>query len=164
MAWMFDRLLQRSRRERRLLALLALVGLPALVWLWLVSPLLESRRAVMQQIAEAQALQFWVTERAADQQQLGQVLSTGPIPPIGISGLEQSLVAAQLRHQVTRLSGQGDGVIDLGFDRVEFIALASWLSQSDPGWGYDITALRLQRHADPGLISAELTLVPQQAP
>lgn len=164
MGRMMDLLLQRSPRERRLLALLALVVIPALAWLWLVAPLLERRGTVSRQLAEVQALQLWVAERAAEQQQLGQPKGSQPNPPLGISGLEQSLVTAQLRPQVTRLSGQGDGGIDLGFDRVAFVALASWLSQMDPNWGYDIAALRLQRLEDPGLVSAELTLLPQQSP
>jgi len=162
MVRMIDMLLRLSPRERRLLGLLTLVVIPALLWLWLIAPLLESRAALLRQTAEAQALQLWVADRAADQQQLGQ--GAGLTPPIGISGLEQSLVAAQLRPQVTRLGGQVDGGIELGFETVEFAALASWLSRMDPGWGYDIATLRLQRHEDPGLVSAELTLLPQQAP
>jgi len=164
MARMIDMLLRLSPRERRLLGLLALVVIPALLWIWLIAPLLESRAALLRQTAEAQALQLWVADRAADQQQLGQGQGAGPTPPIGISGLEQSLVTAQLRPQVTRLGGQVDGGIELGFETVEFAALASWLSRMDPGWGYDIATLRLQRHEDPGLVSAELTLLPQQAP
>lgn len=162
MTRMTDLLLRRSPRERRLLALLVLVLGGALLWLWLVSPLLVGRAAQLQQLAQAQALQLWVAERAADQQQLAQAQQ--PSPPIGISGLEQGLVGAQLRQQLTRLSGAGDGAIELAFEAVEFTALARWLSQMDPGWGYDIVSLRLQRHRDPGLISAELVLAPQQAP
>ena len=162
MAWGIDILLHRSPRERRLLGLLAGVVIPALVWLWLVAPLLDRRAAVTRQLTEAQALQLWVAERAADQQQMRQALDRGPSPPIGISGLEQSLMATQLRSRVTRLSGQGDGGINLGFDEVEFTALASWLSRMDPGWGYDITVLRLQRLENPGLVAAEMTLLPHQ--
>ena len=166
MTQMIDMLLRLSPRERGLLGLLALVVMPALLWLWLIAPLLDSRAAALRQTAEARALQLWVAERAADQAQLGRPQGSQLAPPIGISGLEQSLVAAQLRPMVTRLSGQDDGGIELGFEVVEFALLASWLSQMDPGWGYDIASLRLQRHAeeDPGLISAELTLLPQQAP
>lgn len=166
---MTDMLLRRSPRERRLLGLMALVVLVVGLWLWLIAPLLEARSAVTRQGAETQALQLWVAARAAEQQQLGQAQTHPPTPPIGISALEQSLVAAQLRQQVSRLSGQGDGGqgdggLELGFEAVTFTALASWLSQMDPVWGYDIARLRLQRHADPGLVAAELTLVPQSAP
>jgi len=164
MARMIDMLLQLSRRERGLLGLLGLVLLPALLWVWLIAPLLDNRSAITQQVNEARALQFWVAARAADQQQLGQLQGKQLAPPIGISGLEQSLVAAQLRQQVARLGGQQDGSIELSFEAVEFALLASWMSQMDPGWGYDITVLRLQRRAAPGLVAAELTLQPQQAP
>ena len=159
-----DRLLQLSARERRGLGLMVLVLIPALLWLWLISPLLERRAALTRQLHEAQALQIWVADRAADQLQLGQAQSSQPQPPIGLSGLEQSLVQAQLRAQVTRLAAQTEGGIELGFERVEFTVLASWLSQMDPGWGYDIASLELQRHADPGWVAAKLTLAPQSRP
>jgi len=159
-----DMVLQISPRERRLLGFLVLVLFPVLLWLWLISPLQERRAAVTGQLRDMQALQIWVADRAADQLQLGQTQGGEPIAPIGISGLEQSLLAAQLRSQVTRLGGQEDGGIELGFETVDFTALASWLSQMDPGWGYDIATLRLQRHADPGGVSADLTLVPQSTP
>lgn len=164
MGQLADMVLQLSRRERRLLGLLVLVLLPVLLWLWLISPLLDNRATATHQLRELQALQIWVADRAADQLQLGQAQTSEPSPPIGISGLEQSLMAAQLRALVTRLSGQEDGSIALGFETVDFTVLASWLSQMDPGWGYDIATLRLQRHADPGLVAAALTLVPQSTP
>lgn len=158
-----DLLLRLSPRERHLLGLLGLVLIPALLWLWLISPLLQNRTAITRQITEARALQLWVADRAADQLQLGQPQGSQPAPPIGISGLEQSLVAVQLRQQVTRLGGQGDGGIELGFETVVFADLASWLSQMDPDWGYDLASVRLHRLEVPGLVAADLLLVPQQS-
>jgi type II secretory pathway component PulM len=164
MTRMIDLLLRRSRRERRLLGVLTGVLAAALLWLWLISPLLTTRATLQRQLTQAQALQHWVAERAADQLLLGQATDQIHGPPIGISGLEQGLVVAGLRAQVTRLSGQGDGEIDLAFEAVEFTALARWLSQMDPGWGYEIIRLRLHRHTDPGLVAAELVLAPQRTP
>jgi len=177
-------LLRLSSRERRLLALLALVVTPVLVWLALITPLLDSRAAAQQQAVETRALADWLLARADEQALLGQSAPTQrqPVPeraPIGISGLEQSLVLAGLRPAVTALAAATEGGVELQFDQVEFTALAAWLSQSQPSWGYEIQSFRLQPvtaseggfgvQPDPtaeaaadtaGMISAALTLTP----
>jgi general secretion pathway protein M len=161
---LIDLLLRLSARERRLLALLALLALPAVLWLGLITPLQEARSRAFGQAAETRALGLWLVQRAGDQARLTRPESARRAPPIGISGLEQSLVAAGLRGQVSRLGGTGDGRIELGFDAVEFDALAGWLSRSEPTWGYEIAALRLQRGAAPGQVAAELVLQPPEGP
>lgn len=158
---MIERLLKLSARERGLLALLVAVALPALIWSAVIAPMQTRHAAALAARDEARALGVWVVERAAEQAQLRRARQTGPVPPLGISGLEQSLVEAGLRTAVSALGSQADGRIELRFDAVEFTRLANWLSHSDPGWGYDIAAFRLERGTAPGLVAAALTLEPQ---
>ena len=162
---LIDLLLRLSARERVLLALLGAVLLPAALWLGVVSPLQERHQAAQSSLAQAQALGDWVVARAGEYDQIAQTVSgaagLGPQPPIGISGLEQSLVQVGLREATAALAGQADGRIELRFDVVAFTRLADWLSASDPGWGYDIEAFWLERLETPGMVSADLTLRPQ---
>ncbi len=156
-----DMLLRLSPRERVLLGLLVAVVLPALIWMFAIAPLQARHTAALQAQSDIRALGGWVVDRAAEHARLSADAGPERMPPLGISGLEQSLVAAGLREAVSELGGQADGRIELRFDTVAFTDLAGWLSQSDPGWGYDITAFRLERGEEPGLVAVDLTLEPQ---
>ena len=162
---MIDLLLRLSPRERILLAMMGAVLLPGALWLGVGEPLLARHAAALEARREAEALGLWLVDRAAEQAQIAATTPGAPAPggadPIGISGLEQSLVAAGLRPQVSELSAQSGGGVRLRFDAVQFTRLANWLSASDPGWGYDIAALRLERTDAPGAVAADLTLAPQ---
>ena len=165
---MIDLLLRLSPRERILLALMGAVLLPGALWLGVGEPLLARHAAAVEARHETQALGLWLVDRAAEQAQIAATTQgarapggADPANPIGISGLEQSLVAAGLRPQVSELSAQSGGAVRLRFDAVQFTRLANWLSASDPGWGYDIAALRIERTDAPGAVAADLTLDPQ---
>ncbi|KMK64009.1 type II secretion system protein GspM [Puniceibacterium sp. IMCC21224] len=160
-ARLIDLLLKLAPRERWLLALLVLVALPAALGFGWLLPLSERRAAVEVALQEARAVTGWVSARAADQALLAPAQSSGPSEPIGLSGLEQSLISARLRPLLSELANGSDGGIALRFDAVPFGDLVRWLSASDPGWGYDIVDFRLLRSDDPGIVSAELRLVPQ---
>jgi len=160
---LIDRLLQLTRRERWLLALMVVIILPSLVWLLGLAPLNERRIAAERARQDSHLMALWVLDRAAEQAQLKAATpgAVAAMPPIGISGLEQSLVLAGLRQRVRELAGDGDGGIGLRFDSVVFTELMVWLSQNDPSWGYDIIGFRLQRGPETGTVAAELTLQPQ---
>lgn len=157
------RLAALSRRERALLALLAIAVLPLAAVFGLALPLADARATARQERAEAAALRAWVEDqhavfvaRAAVRPQI-----TGSAAgPIGISGIERRLLEAGLRESATRLTEAGDGTVTLGFDAVSFLALAEWLEQTRSGWGYEITAFSLTRGEEPDLVAAEFTLVP----
>lgn len=161
--WLISALLQRSRRERWLLGLLALVGLPALVVFGLLLPLHEARQAAARDLQEARALLSWVTARSAEQSRLSPPAAVAPRAPIGMSGLEQSLLDSNLRHRVSQLSARSEGGIALRFDAVPFTGLMDWLSRQEPGWGYRIADLRITRSAESGIVAAALTLQPAPA-
>lgn len=159
-ARLIDALLRLSGRERMLLALTAAL-VPLGVGMALLLPLQDQRIAAHTARAEARDLQTWVMARIDEKQSLTRAIPALSQSPIGTSGVEQSLIAARLRPALSALSAEAGGTIDLRFDTVDFVALANWLSDMHPGWGYDITSLRLEAQEDaPGRIAAWITLRP----
>lgn len=154
-------LLGRAPRERWLMAGLAGLVVPlAVVMLW-VLPLLETRATAQAGVTAARDLRLWVGERVAEKAALDAHLpAAGAQAPaaLGISGIEQSLIAAGLRDQVTRLANRDGGGIELGFDAVEFRPLSDWLDQTTQSWGYDIDSFRFDATDRAGTIAASFLL------
>lgn len=158
---MIDFLLRLNSRERALLAVLCCVVLPLALWLGVLVPLSDARNNARTELQEARALTLWVQERAADQTLLLRTDAGAPRDKIGLSGVEQSLISAGLRDQLSEVSNRAGDAIELRFDAVEFEDLSLWLLASDPAWGYDIVALQVERSDTPGIVFSSLTLVPQ---
>ncbi|MCT8161669.1 type II secretion system protein M [Pseudoruegeria sp. SHC-113] len=160
---LYTALAQRSPRERRLLALLVVVGIAGLAFA-ILAPLREARLSAEARVLEERALQGWVQARTAEFSALAAAspaLPEAPTAPIGTSGIEESLIAARLRNKVSRLSAEGDGRVSLAFDTVEFTRLMTWLSGVSARWGYQIEAFSLARTAPEGSVQAELSLAPR---
>lgn len=151
-------LLGLSARERLLLALLVLVALPLGLWLGLVQPMSRARDAARADLAEALELRHWLRERTQEAGRLAQAGQGGRTPPIGIVGLEQSLIGAGLRDRLTELTRRGGDAIEMRFDAVPFVALGDWITGASLDWGYEITALRIRRGTEAGLVAAQFTL------
>lgn len=157
---LIDILLRLAPRERGLLGLLFVVILPAalvLGWLW---PLAEARHAAQSALAEARALDAWVVERQAEKAGLSLPGEADIPPAIGASALEQSLISRKLRPYLSALETRDGGEIALRFDEVNFVDLMRWMDTEDPGWGYRITALSIDRTERSAYVEARLTLVP----
>lgn len=155
-----------SRRKRALIALLFLGAAPLALWFGVVAPQRTALSEARSELAEAAALRDWVAAQDAAMASLlpaAPANRTGAPAPIGVSGIEQSLVAADLRSDVARLAAQGDGSVVLGFDRVRFLALTEWLDAVAPDWGYRIAAFSFTRLDAPDTVAAEFTLTPEAA-
>ena len=157
-------LLGLSPRERRLLALLALVGLPAALWLALAEPLLARRDAARTALAEAEELRGWLIAQR-------RILETLPAPADaetpraeGLSRLEARLQAAGLTPAAlggaVQLSDAGEGAVSLRLERVGFVALMDWLESAEAEGGYRLASLSLGTAAAPGEVAADLRLEP----
>jgi type II secretory pathway component PulM len=157
------RLSQLTGRERALLAVLLVVCLPLAAVFGVIVPLQEARSAAQAEVADARALRAWVESQAAALppeafRQAPQDAGTAGTGPIGISGIEQTLVAAGLRPAIDRLANRRGGGIEIAFQPVRFDAFTAWLDAASRGWGYDIAALRVERADTPGHVTAELVL------
>lgn len=157
---LIDFLLQRSGRERMLLAVLLAVGLPLLVIFAVLLPLKDRRDAALAANAEAVALNIWVQDRAVEFDQFAAAPDAAAAEPIGSSAIEESLIAASLRPFVSELGVADGGVIELRFDLVKFTALADWISANSRSWGYDISSFRFEASEESGKVSARLALTP----
>lgn len=159
-ARLIDMLLRLSPRERRLLGLACGLVLPLAVVFGLLLPLHDSHARARAARDDARALQLWVAESAREKTRLARHAAPPVGPPIGSAGIEQSLIAANLRSAVSTLGAQADGSVDLRFEAVNFRRLADWLSATHPGWGYDIRSYVFEPGPRPGTAALQLILVP----
>lgn len=159
-----EALLNLSRRERLLLAVLAAIGLPVAVVFGLILPLADAQSRARGEASEALEIRNWVAARAAEAPSpVGPATAAGEAQePIGISLLDGSLREAGLRDAVDTLANRGEGEVELGFGNVRFSALASWLDRMAPGWGYEIATLRFDRGEAGDVVAARLVLRPSQ--
>ncbi|WP_425052957.1 type II secretion system protein GspM [Psychromarinibacter sp. S121] len=157
------RLSQLSDRERILLALLAAVIVPLALLFLVAVPLLDARADARSAVTQAEDLRDWVAARVADLPPTGleETAAQDTPPPMGLSTLEQSLVAVGLRESVTELANRESGRLEIAFGPVPFTDLIGWLAQVAPSWGYDVAAFRIERD-EPGLARASLVLEPSQ--
>ncbi|SHL20161.1 Type II secretory pathway, component PulM [Roseovarius marisflavi] len=157
-------LLGLSGRERLLVAVLALVALPLGVVYGVALPLADARQEAQRAVAEARATELWVADQsllyASETTALrnaGEGANGGP--PIGISGIEASLVEAGLRAQASELANAADGGITMRFDAVRFTKLAEWLTLQEANWGYTLVGFTFERGEREDVVAADLRLV-----
>jgi len=153
-------LAQLSERERLLLTLLGVVVVPLAVIFLAVLPLMQARDAARAQAAEATAMLDWVAVQVRALPAEGTELPMAEVgigDPIGISGIEESLVRGDLRAQVSQLSNRPGGGIDLALEAAPFDLLGAWLLAMTPDWGYRIAAFRIEA-VEPGLVNATFEL------
>lgn len=159
---LIDLLLPLSTRERILLGLGVFLVLPVAVLFGLLIPLTEERTQAEALQTEAIALNQWVQDRAIDKRRLDTIAPTRKDgPPIGLAGLEQSLISAKLRGSVSTIGARPEGGVELLFDRVDFRRLTTWLSSSHPAWGYMIDSYRFEATGQPGQVAAAMLLSPR---
>ncbi|WGW05916.1 type II secretion system protein GspM [Tropicibacter oceani] len=162
MSRLLDFLLKLSPRERVLLGVTVGAVLPLGLVLGILMPLQAARMQAETAQAEAEALRDWVASRTAEAQGLTRAVPTRQADPIGLSGIEEGLIAANLRRDLSSIGTESGGVIALRFDNVDFVRLATWLSSSHPDWGYGLGTLRLEDIGIPSRVEARIELRPPQ--
>jgi len=167
MSALWDRLatllMERSRRERWLLAVLVLGALPLGFWQGVAVSLVERQAEARAALAGTRATELWVAEQTVEHARLTHAAGVGEdraTAPVGMSGIETALREAGLRSEVTELANTADGGITLRFDAVRFSRLAAWLSAQSGQWGYDLDAFTFERGAREDVVAADLRLLP----
>lgn len=149
-----------SRRERALLALLAGVGVPVACVFLLVLPMMQSHQRAQDRLVESTRLYEWVQVQAS---QWGAVAPADTAvkpqqPVMGVSDIEQRLISAGLRSDVTELSRRDTGAIRLRFDDVSFLAAMRWIDEASQSWGYSLAEFEVERRDGPDRVALSLTL------
>jgi len=148
-----------SRRERWLLALLAVVALPAAIWLALADPLLHRRAEARAALLQAEDTRAWLVLRWAELSELPPPPPPGPEPE-GLGGLEARLVALNLPRGAGQLADAGGGAVTLRLASVPFGDLMTWLEGVQVQSGYRLAAITVTPGAGPSLVTADLRLEP----
>lgn len=151
-----------SPRERRLIALLVVVALPAALWLALAEPLLARRAEARAALAAAEDLRGWVLARGAELAALPAAAPVSAPAPVGLGGIESRLAAAGLvgPGAPAQLADAGEGAVALRLPAVEFTRLMDWLDRIEAEAGYRTAALALTATDPPGTVAADLRLEP----
>ena len=158
---LIDLLLSLSPRERLLIGVVTFFILPLAVVFGLLLPMVETRKQAEQAHIQALALQSWVRDRANQAATLTPAPSQRVGQPLGLAGLEQSLIQANLREDVTALSARGNDGIALTFDQVDFLRFTTWLAGQHPQWGYVLDSYRIEATETASVISVTLILSPR---
>lgn len=156
------RLSRRSRRERALLGLLLLGGVPVAFVALLALPLIDAREAARQGLEAARATQQWYRARQAEIAALPRpdegAPAAGAEVPVGLGGIEARLIEAGLRPAVTLLANAPNGRVALSLEGVDFAAAMGWVDGLAAA-GYRLAAMQLAA-LGPGTVDAELQLEP----
>ncbi|MEO9496868.1 MAG: type II secretion system protein GspM [Vibrio splendidus] len=156
-------LLTRPPRERILMGILVLVIVPVALVFGILLPLQDQQKESLRARDEAIQLRDWVITQSLAAEQIPKISETSAAvkKPIGSSGIEQSLISADLRPAISNLDVRDTGAIELQFDRVTFTRLANWMSENTLTWGYELTEFRFEAIQESGKVSARLTLTPE---
>jgi type II secretory pathway component PulM len=153
-----DALLALSRRERRLIGLLVGVVIPLAVVFLVLAPIREAQREAARDLASRRAQLDWIATQAELHPPVPESTGATSGAPGGLAGLEQSLVSAGLREQVSALTNRRDDAVELRFDSIAYGALMPWLDKVARDVGYVPTTFTIEATPVSGTVSARLIL------
>lgn len=149
---------QLTGRERGLFAVMAGVAVPLGVIFLAILPMLEARDAADARAREAEALLTWVADQVRLMpEEVGALAEEESAATIGIAGIEDSLVTADLRDQVVELANRSDGGVDLALEDAPFDRVSDWLRTGAAASGYTLATFRFEA-SDSGLVNARFEL------
>lgn len=163
---MIETLMQRWQllavRERRMVvaggALLALVA----VWLWLLEPAWQGRRALQAELPTLRAQLARIDEMADEAQRLAAVRGGGESPQALKAQIEQSIDRAGLSGSLRRLSMNGS-LFDLRFEAVAYAAWLAWLDTTTRELRLRVADVSITRGTGHGLVAVRLALETSRA-
>jgi general secretion pathway protein M len=163
---MIETLMQRwqllAARERRIvLAGVTLLAALAL-WLWLLEPAWQGRRALRSELPTLRA-QLARIDALADEAQRLAALPAGSDSPQALKAqIEASIERAGLSDSLDRLSMNGS-LFDLRFERVSHAPWLVWLDTTTRELRLRVADVSVTREAEPGLVAVRLALETSRA-
>lgn len=154
-------LLRQTARDRKVLALGALVIALALGWAFLWQPLVQGRKSLAQQVVKAEGDVALMRSIASDvKQRRASGLATG-LDRAGQSLLalaDSSAREAGLGDALARVEPVNEGRVNVWFEDAGFDVLVTWLESLSQRFGIGIEELAIDRSNAVGVVNARITL------
>jgi general secretion pathway protein M len=152
-----------AAREQRLVAAVALVLLLALVFLFVIEPGLEQRKALTRQLQDMVNEQAWMEAQAPAVRARAQAAPAGSqAASTGGSALgvvDVSARAAGLGSALRRVRPQ-ESAVEAELEGAPYADLVRWLATLESRHGLRIVTLSIDRGAEPGRVNAQLRIEP----
>lgn len=143
-------LAERSRRERRLLAVLAAVAAVTLLYIAVWQPLAAARAKAIDDLRSYTALTARLRAAGPEVSRIAATRRTSAATVIADS-------AARAGLTIRRLEPQGDRT-QVTFEDVAFDKVIDWLAGLQADAGLSVVALRVDRRTAPGIVNVQLTV------
>jgi general secretion pathway protein M len=152
-----------AAREQRITAVAALVLLLALVFLFVIEPGLERRKALTSQLQDMVNEQAWMGAQAPAVRARAQAAPAGsPAARTGGSALgvvDVSARAAGLGTALRRVRPQ-ESAVEAELEGAPYTALMRWLATLESRHGLRIVSLSIDQGSEPGRVNAQLRIEP----
>lgn len=146
-----------AERERRLVALAAVVLLGAGVWLLAFEPAWQGRARLSNELPRLHAQLAQQQRMAEEARQLSALPASTASPQAQRAAVESAVRSAGLAGSLAQLSLSGE-LIDVRFKAVAFEAWLAWLDATLRETRLRVADVAITREAQPGVVSVRLVL------
>lgn len=147
-----------EKRERWVLGSGAVILLVFIVYVALVSPYVNHRRALVGEVQSQQALLTWMRPTASRIEALQghqpAVLPGGSL----LSAVNASVASSGLGNALQQAQQSDDGSVRVQFSSVSFDGLMSWLAGLQQTYGIIASDVTVTRASGPGQVDASIKL------
>lgn len=148
-------------RQQRLLMAAAMVLGAVLIFVWIWEPLVETRAAERERVAQQQALLDWLDALVPVTDQLqrsgGRPDSLGERSLLGLA--DETARAAGLAGALSRIEPAGDRQVRVWLDGADFVATMGWLEELSRNQPIQVGQLQVDRARSRGQVNVRVTLV-----
>ncbi len=151
-----------ARQQRVLMIAAAILG-ALLIYVWVWEPLIETRTAERERVAQQQALLDWLDAIAPLAEQLRQAGSGERAESLGERSLlglaDETARAAGLAGALTRIEPAGERQVRVWLDGADFVATMGWLEGLSRSQPIRVGQLQVDRSRSRGQVNVRVTLV-----
>ncbi len=152
-----------NARQQRVLMIAGAVLTALLIYVWVWEPLLETRAAERERVAQQQALLDWLDAVAPMAEQLRRDGSGQRAESLGERSLlglaDETARAAGLAGALTRIEPAGERQVRVWLDGADFVAAMGWLESLSRSQPIQVSQLQVDRARSRGQVNVRVTLV-----
>ena len=152
-----------NARQQRVLMMAGAVLAALLVYVWVWEPLIETRAAERERVAQQQALLDWLDAVSPMAEQLRRAGSDARAQSLGERSLlglaDETARAAGLAGALTRIEPAGERQVRVWLDGADFVATMGWLENLSRSQPIQVGQLQVDRARSRGQVNVRVTLV-----